>query len=183
MEERLPLYQNGGQAGVLLRREEGLHTVFAADCPGGAGVRKVWLRGEGGASLLLGTLTPENGRWRLTRRVARSSLERQGLAGAVWGEGLPGEQTPQSPQNQRPPEPPKPRDRMPITPKDPVIAGALSGETRGRWQREGAAWRLTLPWQVGQPFPLIPLFCFARVGRGEVSFLLGEQGYPVFQEE
>ena len=79
MEERLPLYQNGGQAGVLLRREEGLHTVFAADCPGGAGVRKVWLRGEGGASLLLGTLTPENG------RVARSGLERQGLAGAVWG--------------------------------------------------------------------------------------------------
>lgn len=174
MEERLPLYDSGGQAGVLLRREEGLHTVFTADCPGGAGVRKVWLRGEGGASLLLGTLAPENGRWRLTRRLARSSLERQGLTGQVWGEIHTGEIQPQQQ---------KQRNRMPIAPRDPVLAGQLAVMTRGRWQREGAAWRLTLSWQVGQPFPLLPLFCFAQVTGGEVSFLLGEQGYPVLGKE
>lgn len=176
MEERLPLYQNGTPAGLLLRREEGLHTVFTADCPDGSGVRKVWLRSRSGAELLLGTLAPEGGRWRLTRRVARSGLERQGLTGEVWGElvsggGQPQTCTPHVPQ-QRP-------QGIPLCPKDPVIAAALKAAPRGRWQREGAGWRLTFPWQVGQPFPLLPLFCFARVGRCEVWFLLGEQGYPI----
>lgn len=178
MEERLPLYQNGGQAGVLLRREEGLHTVFTADCPGGEGLRKLWLRSRAGGSLLLGTLEPENGRWRLTRRVARSGLERQGLTGELWGELVAGEGQPSSasPGGQRPANPP-------VVPEDPVIAGALAASLNGRWQREGTAWRLSLPWQVGQPFPLVPLFCFARPGRGEISFLLGERGYPVILGE
>lgn len=170
MEERLPLYQKGEPVGLLLRREEGLHTVFTADCPGGEGVRKVWLHGQGGRSMLLGTLAPEGGLWRLTRRIPRSSLERQGLAGTVWGEVVSGDgmegQT--APQEKRPP----------FTPQDPLIARWLAEEGRGRWQREGVLWRYTFSWQVGQPLPLTPLFCFARVGRGEVSYLFGEKGYP-----
>lgn len=178
MEERLSLYQNGAPAGLLLRREDGLHTVFTADCPGGGGeVRKLWLHAPSGTSLLLGTLAPENGRWRLTRRLARSSLERQGLTGELWGELIAGSAQPQ----QSPPPPAKQScGRLPLTPEDSVIAAALHAAPNGRWQRQGEHWQLTLPWQVGQPFPLLPLFCFARPGRCELCFLLGEKGYPVF---
>lgn len=168
MEERLPLYQNGAPAGTLLWREEGLHRVFTADCPGGAEVRKLWLRGPGGGGLLLGTLAPEQGRWRLTRRVARSMLERQGLTGQLWGELVTGEPEPAGPGDAEPP----------LRARDPVIAAALAAAPRGRWQRAEGGWLLAIPWQVGNPFPLLPLFCFARVGRGEVEFLLGEQGFP-----
>lgn len=177
MEERLPLYQEGASAGVLLRREEGLHTVFAADCPAGEGVRKIWLRGEGGEPLLLGTLLPEGGRWRLTKTIARSNLERRGLTGAVWGEIHAGE-PPEAGDGVQPIQ----AGEAPVFPRDPIIAQSLQAERGGRWQRTGKGWRLAYPWQVGQPMPLLPLFCFARVGRGEVVFLLSESGYPVCEE-
>ena len=86
MEERLPLYEKGVSTGILLRREEGLHTAFSAECSQGQGMRKLWLCGETGERLLLGTLLPEEGRWRLRRRLSRSELQRRSLAGAVWGE-------------------------------------------------------------------------------------------------
>ena len=56
MEERLPLYEKGVSTGILLRREEGLHTAFSAECSQGQGMRKLWLCGETGERLLLGTL-------------------------------------------------------------------------------------------------------------------------------
>ncbi|MCD8383895.1 MAG: hypothetical protein LUC39_02920 [Clostridiales bacterium] len=171
MVERLPIYQNGDRAGDLLRREDGLHTVFQADCPGrlGEGVRKVWLCGDGAERMLLGTLAPEGSCWRLTRRLARSGLERAGLTGAVWGEIDPA---------QTGTDPEQTQNGLPIRPRDPVIAAALAAERPGRWQRVGDRWQITYAWQPGQPMPLRPLFCFARVGRGEVSFLLTDRGYP-----
>ncbi|MCD8382512.1 MAG: hypothetical protein LUC30_06300 [Clostridiales bacterium] len=175
MEERLPIYQNGVRAGDLLRREEGLHTVFLADCPRGQGegLRKVWLCGDGAERVLLGTLAPEGSRWRLTRRLARSGLERAGLTGDIWGE-IDQTQTGSSQPGAEPP-----RNALPVRPCDPVIADALAAERPGRWQRVGDCWQVTYPWQQGQPMPLLPLFCFARVGRGEVTFLLNGRGYPV----
>lgn len=48
--------------GTLSLEEEGLRVHLRAVCPDdGRGLYKVWVRGRGG-SLLLGTLTPENGR-------------------------------------------------------------------------------------------------------------------------
>lgn len=177
MEERLPLYEQGISAGVLVRREEGLHTCFTARCPQGSGVRKLWLRSQAGGRLLLGTLVPEEGGgWGLTKRLARSGLERAGLAGPVWGELVSGSAEASAPLSQGAPAScPTP----PFSPRDPVIAAALQALSQGRWQRQGANWCLTLPWQVGQPFPLLPLFCFARPGPGQLCFLLGPEGYPL----
>jgi hypothetical protein len=169
MEERLPLYENNQSAGLLLRREDGLHAVFTVDCPTGGGIRKVWLRSRNGGRMLLGTLAPEQGRWRLRRRVADSELRRQGLSEDIWGEILPaGGQPEQGGEKQQA-----------VVPKDPVIAKALEQWNTGRWQKVKQGWRLGFPWQVGQRVPLEPLFCFARVGRGELYFLLNEEGFPI----
>ena len=172
MEERLPLYEKGVSTGILLRREEGLHTAFSAECSRGQGMRKLWLCGETGERLLLGTLLPEEGRWRLRRRLSRSELQRRSLAGAVWGElVLEGEvQTGPS------------AAVGPVTPRDPVIAQALDKNRSGRWSRWGTEWRLSFPWQIGQPVPLLPLFCFARPEGRELVFLLDETGYPAMHE-
>ena len=178
MEERLPLYEQGVSAGVLIRQEEGLHTHFTARCPQGSGVRKVWLRSQAGGRLLLGTLEPAEGGWSLSRRLARSGLEREGLTGAIWGELVTAGAGTPSPAGSSEPGP-----ALPFPVRDPVIAAALQAVPQGRWQRQGANWCLILPWQVGQPFPLLPLFCFARPGPGQVCFLLGPEGYPVIPKE
>ena len=70
VEERLPLTRAGELCGELLRREDGLHTTFSARVARGAGVQKLWLCGEGGEPLLLGTLMPLGGGWRLERTVS-----------------------------------------------------------------------------------------------------------------
>ena len=117
-------------------------------------------------------LLPEEGRWRLRRRLSRSELQRRSLAGAVWGElVLEGEvQTGPS------------AAVGPVTPRDPVIAQALDKNRSGRWSRRGTEWRLSFPWQIGQPVPLLPLFCFARPEGRELVFLLDETGYPAMHE-
>lgn len=166
MEERLPLYENDRPVGTLLRREEGLHCLFAAECSGGEGLRKVWLCTQGGARLLLGTLAPEGDRWRLSRRLAASELRRQGFGGPVWGEIRPGDWLPQE------------GERPPVVFRDPVIAQAARRWNRGRWRRSGNLWRLSYPWQVGQQVPLEPLFCFARAEGGELYYLLDGEGFP-----
>ncbi|MCC8129412.1 MAG: hypothetical protein LIO51_05685, partial [Clostridiales bacterium] len=86
-----------------------------------------------------------------------------------WGEIDPAQSQPER-------EPPS--NGLPLRPCDPAIAAALAAERPGRWQRVGDSWRVSYPWQPGQPMPLLPLFCFAHVGRGEVSFLLTDRGYP-----
>ena len=174
MEERLPLYENGVSAGILLRQEEGLHTLFSAECVQGQGMRKLWLRSERGGGLLLGTLVPEEGRWRLRKRVSRSELQRQGLTGQIWGEllsegGPAAQSTPGS-------------AGSPVSPRDPVIASAVRQSRGGRWRQMGQRRRLSYLWQVGQPVPLVPLFCFASVEGGELVFLLNEAGYPDLNE-
>lgn len=64
--------------GTLSLEEEGLRVHLRAVCPDdGRGLYKVWVRGRGG-SLLLGTLTPENGRLALSRTLSRSTLGQAG---------------------------------------------------------------------------------------------------------
>ena len=61
--------------GTLSLEEEGLRVHLRAVCPDDG--RGLWVRGRGG-SLLLGTLTPENGRLALSRTLSRSTLGQAG---------------------------------------------------------------------------------------------------------
>ena len=48
--------------------------------------------------------------------------------------------------------------------------------------RRGGRAEVTIPWREGQPFPLEELFCFARPGRGNVTYLFDGVGQPVMPE-
>lgn len=169
MEEQLPLYEMGRECGTLVRREDGLRCQFEARCSSGAGVRKVWLHSRSGGRMLLGTLMPEQGQWRLRRQVASSQLRRIGLEGELWGEVCP------------PGEGQEPREQAPVTSTDAVIADALS-RWGGRWRRSGRYWRLSYPWRVGERVPVETLFCFARVEDEELYYLLDGSGLPPADE-
>lgn len=168
MEERLPLYWKGQQAGEVLKREEGLHCVFLVRCLMGEGVRKVWLCGDRGR-LLLGTLIPEGNEWRLQRRVARRELERQGFADRVWGEIVPVGETAAGKKEESPPV-------LPVA--DPVLRCLFRASDGANWRRTEEGWMVTFSWQVGQPVPWLPLVCFACPVRGGLSFSLGKDGWP-----
>ncbi len=166
MEERLPLRRAGVPCGELLRREEGLHAVFTARVPDGTGVQKLWLCGVGGEPLLLGTLMPLGGGWRLERRLSVRALREHGLTGALCGEITPG---PPPEGEDRPPG-----ERPPAV-GDTVLAPLLAG-ARGEWRREGGCWRLTLPWRRDGAFPLAPAFCLARLEGEAVCYYFSAAG-------
>ena len=75
MEQRMEMA--GG--GTLLLRQEGPRVRLEAERPAdGKGLYKVWLHGDRGGKLLLGTLVPEGGCLRLSRTLSVGELERAG---------------------------------------------------------------------------------------------------------
>lgn len=168
MFRELPLVSGGVCVGQAEYEESQLRLRFRCCLPGRQELCKLWLVGKDGR-LLLGTPAPQGDGLYLERSLTRSALAE---AGAYPPERVEREPT------QTGPDPEPPPNGLPIRPGDPVIVAALAAERPGRWQRVGDAWQVAYPWQLGQPMPLLPLFCFARVGRGEVSFLLTDRGYP-----
>jgi len=55
------------------------------------------------------------------------------------------------------------------------------------WRREGERLLLAIPWDTGQPFPLVSLFCFARIvpvcGRCCAVFCFDQKDMPVMVEK
>lgn len=62
----------------------------------------------------------------------------------------------------------------------PGLLARLPPEAYTVWR--GGRAEVTLPWREGQPFPLEELFCFARPGRGNVTYLFDGAGQPVMPE-
>jgi len=59
----------------------------------------------------------------------------------------------------------------------PGLLACLPLEAHTAWC--GSCAEVTIPWREGQPFPLEQLFCFARPGRGNVTYLFDGAGQPV----
>ena len=82
MEQRFAL---DGGVGALSVREEGPRASIAAERPDdGRGLYKAYLRGRGG-SVLLGTMTPENGRLLVRRTFSLDELRRRGAWPVLGG--------------------------------------------------------------------------------------------------
>ena len=158
MEERFPM--EGG--GTLTLRQEGPRVHMEAERPpDGRGLYKVWLHGDQGGKLLLGTLVPENGALRLRRTLSVGALERAGCwprfraeaplafsfaarSGGTWY----CEQHP---------------ERMVA---DPVLKAQMSGAMLCRKEGDGG-FSLSAPFDAGRPVRLPSLFCLAGVERRE----------------
>lgn len=156
MEERL----NMGGGGVLTLRQDGPRVHIEAERPqDGKGLYKVWLHGDQGGKLLLGTLVPEDGALRLRRTLSVSALERAGCwprfraeADLAFAFGSPSggrwycEQHP---------------DRLVA---DPVLRARLQGAMLCRKGPEGS-FALSAPFRTDRPVRLPALFCFSQVER------------------
>ena len=147
--------------GTLLLRQEGPRVRLEAERPSdGRGLYKVWLHGDRGGKLLLGTLVPEGDRRRLSRTLSVGELERAGCwpdfrveapLAFTFSEERGGrwycEQHP---------------DRLV---SDPVLRGQLRSPMPCRRGREGF-W-LAAPFRTNAPVPMNALFCLARLERLE----------------
>lgn len=166
--------------GTLSLEEEGLRVHLRAVCPDdGRGLYKVWVRGRGG-SLLLGTLTPENGRLALSRTLSRSTLGQAGCWPVTGGNTvLVFPFTEQSEEGEPWRTEPDPARLC----RDPLLRALLRGRTGFFSGQEGEARLLAAPFSDQKEFPLPVLFCLAQVeeraGRRWLVWRFDRAGNPV----
>ena len=168
-----------GGGGSLTLRRDGPRVVLEAERPlDGRGLYKVWLHGDRGGRLLLGTLAPERGALRLRRVLSVGELERAGcwpqfraeapLAFSFEAQGGKWycEQHP---------------ERLLA---DPVLRGQVQGPMLCR--KEEGGFSLSAPFRADRPMPLSALFCLARVerreGRAHLVWTFDREGQPRLPE-
>ena len=165
-----------GGGGTLVLRQEGPRVHMEAERPhDGRGLYKVWLHGDHGGKLLLGTLVPEGGILRLKRTLSISALERAGCWPRFRAEaslsfaftGQPGgrwycEQHP---------------ERLV---SDPLLQSRLRGAMLCR--RGEGGFVLSAPFQTNRPVRLPALFCLCslerRDGQLHLVWEFDSQGNP-----
>lgn len=160
MERRLLLLEGEMQRGELLCTDEGCYVLCSVDVPmWDGGVKKVWLCSESGGRVLLGTLVPEQGRFRLRRRISHSSLRCCGVARPDWAQVNP-QGTAREWHS---------LDSLSLA--DRELSGLLKGCPHGLWKREEQRLLLRFPWHPGEAVPMMSLFCFAcpRDGWWEIT--------------
>lgn len=175
LEERM----NMGGGGVLTLERDGSRVTLRAERPAdGLGLYKVWLRGEQGGKLLLGTLAPEHGALCLRRTLSVGELERAGCWPRFRAEGVLAfsfaaqggrwycEQHP---------------ERLLA---DPVLRAQV--RTSMLCQKEASGFSLAAPFRTDRAVPLSALFCLARVerwdGRPHLVWSFDQEGRPKMPE-
>lgn len=157
VEERLTM----GGGGTLTLHQEGPRVHMEAERPAdGRGLYKVWLHGEQGGKLLLGTLAPEGGALRLRRTLSVGELEQAGCwprfrAEAPLAFAFNGQPSGQWYCEQHP-------ERLV---SDPVLKKQLTGAMLCR--RGEGGFSLAAPLRADRPVRLPALFCLARTERRE----------------
>lgn len=177
----------GGAGGRLCLEEQGNRIfVQAVREDDGEGLYKAYLTGKMGGELLLGTLAPEKGRLCVQRLLSKSELERRGLWPVTGGRvemAFPFSR-PAAP----PPSGPWQREETPGRLLGEELLRRCAGKLRDTLlKREDGGFALAAPYDPGAPFPLCPLFCFARVeelsGRRYAVFHFNSCGCPIFPED
>ncbi len=154
----------GGSGMEWRMAEQGPRVVIEVWRPdGGEGLFKAWAAGPGGRALL-GTLMPEGGRLYLRRTLSIDSLRRQG----AWPVRRVEEDLVYSFQ-----DPPQA-----VRWEDPVLRRSAARLPRHTLRREGEGFSLLFPFDPRAPFPLTPVFCFARVEGGRLIFSFRAGGMP-----
>ena len=180
MEQRFAL---DGGVGALSVREEGPRASIAAERPDdGRGLSNAYRRGRGG-SVLLGTMTPENGRLLVRRTFSLDELRRRGawpvLGGAAeMAFSFRGEETP--PQGWSWAE----GGRLELGERRLRQSASRLGRILCR--RDGEGLTLACPFEPEREFPFPELFCLGRIegfgGRRFVLFSFDGRGRPILRE-
>lgn len=162
--ETLVILLHGKPCGELISEESGLYRRYRAVCriEPDTDPMRLFAVGEKG-ELRLGVIQPENGAFVLHRQM---SLKEADAAGKL----LRGELRPLVVQE---------TDWQPAAEPEKLFRGTiLRGRLRGKqgvlFCRSGECCFLSIPFDVGSPFPLTDMFCLARIRR------LGRRQYAVF---
>lgn len=166
-------------------REEGTKISFSVRrADDHKGLYKVWIAGEKGNQMLLGTLSPEHGMLGISRTFSRTALEQEGCWPVLAGEC---------------------HMSYPFTPErelqrgewcwrndverlfcDSVLKVAAHRTEKALYRRCGDGFQLAIPFEWDRPFPFIPVFCFARIqsvmGRCCALWQFNEEGLPQTQD-
>ncbi len=169
------MLREGKACGELTVEREGLYIRFTA--AGSLPDDRLWCAwavGEKG-ELRLGVLEPEKGRGRVSRRFS-------GREASVLGRCLRCEvrRAGETPRTWSPVGDPA------VLFHSPELRRLLAGKRGVLVCREGETLLLACPWEKRQPFPLVPLFCFARlrcVGSRYFLVFAFEGERPAFYEQ
>ena len=172
VEERFTM----GGGGTLILRQDGPRIHIDAERPlDDQGLYKVWLHGDYGGKLLLGTLVPEDGMLRLRRTLSVGTLERAGCwprfrAEAPLSFAFAGQDNGRWYCEQHP-------ERL-IS--DPVLKSGLQGAMLCRREAEGFS--LAVPFRADRPLQLAALFCLSQLERwnGQLHLVwnFSPEGWP-----
>ena len=169
--DKFPLICGERPLGELRAEQEGLYTWFSAHCPPMEGIWCVFLLGERG-TLRLGVLEPAGGNLTISRRISQQAQKPLGklLRAELRKVGQEGDW--------------EPLKQVNTALKTPWITGKLQGVKGILKREEGCLLLLAIPYDCGQPFPLTPLFCFAKpielAGGSFLQFAFNEREEPVF---
>lgn len=176
MEQRFSLA--GGQ--LLCREQGGRVTVQMQVQAPGRGLYHGLLVGPGG-TWDLGPLVPQGDRLTLGQTLDVAALQARGcwpvLGGRLrqthaFGRSFDGTWR-------------EAGDLAALFPQDPLLARAAEGQRALLCRDRSGGFSLAFPWDPQGPFPLLPVFCFARVcplhGRPHLVFSFGETGRPALR--
>ena len=170
--DKFPVLWDGKTAGELTTEKEQLYSWFDVRCmQRETGIWCAWAVGEQG-ELRIGILEPQ-GRELVIRRRFSDRLT-QPLGKLLRGEVRPTGEQKTSWKETAAPE---------MLFRAPWLRRSLQGRAAlYRW--EGRRLYLALSYDCGQPFPLLPLFCFAKLcrirGKTYLLFCFNEDQQPVF---
>lgn len=180
MAERFSLAEGKGWLTV---DTEGNRVVCSAQLAAdGKGLYKCWLTGAGGKALL-GTLIPEGEVLRLRRTLSVAELKGHGVWPPTGAEAVLAfsfsEKKAGSPQGWH-------RENNPARLMGEPLLARAAGEGRALFRQEAGGFCLAYHFRTDRPFPLTPLFCFARLERLEgedyVVFSFRPSGCPRVEE-
>lgn len=159
--DKYPLYLDGRSVGALTVTDCGMYADYRAVCrTAGSGLLRAYLVGER-SEMLLGVLAPEGGAFTIGRRFSRRETENLGriIRCEARRNGQQAWECASAPEQLL---------------SNPFFSHMLQGLSGVLSRREGERRLIAIPWNPTKPFPMTPLFCFAKICRME------DMGYVVF---
>ena len=173
--DKFPLVWKGGSVGELTAEQEALYTWYSVCCRiPEEGIWCAWAVGERG-ELRLGVVEPKGDRATIRRRFSHQLTAP--LGALVRGELRPAAARAETGTWESVPLP------MNLF-RTPWLRRWMQGAANVLTREEAGRRYVALPYDPRRPFPLTPLFCFARVariqGREYAVFAFDRNELPVF---
>ena len=158
--DKYPLYLDGRSVGELIVTDCGMYADYRAVCrTAGPALHRAYLVGER-TEMLLGVLAPEGGVFTICRRFSRRETENLGrlIRCEARRNGQQAWERVSDPEQLL---------------SNPFFSHMLHGLSGVLLRREGDRRLIAIPWDAAKPFPMTPLFCFAKICRMEsISYVI-----------